>query len=483
MPIEGLKEECGLFAVFGLEDAALHTALALHAQQHRGQEGAGIVTLHEGQFQTHKAAGLVSDHFSADAGGFNLDGDRAVGHVRYSTVGGSGLENVQPLTLDTRFGPVALAHNGTLTNAETLRAELLEQGQIFTTRIDTEVILHLIARSSAATFVDALQEALSRVTGAFSLLLMTGEAIYAVRDPNGMRPLVMGRMGQATLFASETCAFDTLGARWTRDLEPGEIVRIDGEGPTSQHLPAAGPERFCVFEYLYFMRASTVFNSRAVADVRARVGQELANEAPCPADVVVGVPESGIAAAEGYAMTLNRPIRVGLMRSPYIGRTFIEPSQKIRNLGVRLKLSINRMVVDGRRVVLVDDSIVRSTTMTKLVSLVREAGATEVHVRIASPMIRFPCFYGIDTPKREELVAANHSVEEINAKIGADSLAFISLDGLAKAVNPPQGVSRNGGRGYCDACFSGDYDVALPDPSLREEISGAGAKLLGKVLP
>jgi amidophosphoribosyltransferase len=482
MPVEGLKEECGLFAVFGLPDAALHTALALHAQQHRGQEGAGIVTCADGAFQTLKAPGLVSDHFSADAGGIDLDGDRAVGHVRYSTAGGPGAENIQPLTLNTRFGPVALAHNGTLTNAETLREELLEQGQIFTTKIDTEVILHLLARSKAESFGDALREALSRVTGAFSLLLMTTEAIYAVRDPNGMRPLVMGKLGTATMFASETCAFDTLGARWVRDIEPGEIVRLNGQGLSVKTLENTGPERFCVFEYLYFMRASTVFNSRAVADVRARVGQELAREAPCRADVVLGVPESGIAAAEGFAMAANLPMRAGLMRSPYVGRTFIEPSQRIRSLGVRLKLSINRMIVDGRRVVLVDDSIVRSTTMSKLVALVREAGATEVHVRIASPAIRFPCFYGIDTPSRDELVAAKHDVAAINTIIGADSLAFVSLDGLAKAVNPPQGVSRNGGRDYCDACFSGVYDVDLPDESLRSAIAGSGAVLQGKVV-
>ena len=478
-----LREECGVFGLTGDHEAAAYAALALHALQHRGQEGVGIVTRErvddEGpRFRAHKAPGLVSDVFNADADVLgSLKGDATVGHVRYATCGGDEAANIQPLLQRTRFGSVALAHNGNLTNAASLRAELIEAGQVFQTTSDTEVILHLLARSRAESVAEALNEALAQVTGAYALAVLAEDALYCVRDPSGVRPLVLGRMeapdGRAVwCAASETCALDAVGATFVRDVEPGETVRIAGGEVTSSSVPAAR-SRFCVFEYIYFMRANSAFRGRHAAHVRERIGARLFRESHEPADVIVPVPESGVHAAVGYAEAARLPFKYGILKSAYVGRTFIEPSASIRNFGVRLKLSVDRAAVEGRRVLLVDDSIVRANTMPKIVDMLRSAGAREVHVRIAAPPFRFPCFYGVDTPRRADLSAAQHGVDEIRALIGCDSLAYISLDGLREAVG-----GQGGDTGLCHACFSGEYDVPLIDPAMRDELEGSDARIV-----
>ena len=489
-----LREECGVFAIAGDPEAAAYTALALHALQHRGQEGAGIVTRehrapeppHESAelsggpvpadpplFHARKRPGLVGEVFSADKHALqSLPGDAAVGHVRYATCGGDEVANIQPLLQRTRFGAIALAHNGNLTNAAVLRAELIEAGQVFQTSSDTEVILHLVARSRAATVAEALAEALARVTGAYSLVVLTEDAVHAVRDPSGVRPLVLGRLEDgAWVAASETCALDSVGARFERDVEPGESVRIADGALASTHAPRA-VSRFCSFEYIYFMRANSAFRGRHAAHVRERIGARLFRESHEPADVIVPVPESGVHAAVGYAEASGVPFKYGILKSAYVGRTFIEPSAATRNFGVRLKLSVDRAAIEGRRVLLVDDSIVRANTMPKIVDMLRGAGAREVHVRIAAPPFRYPCFYGVDTPLRADLSAANHSVDEIRALIGCDSLAYISLDGLKRAVGGGENDT-----GLCHACFSGEYDVPLVDDAMRDELAGSGARV------
>lgn len=459
-----LHEECGIFGIVGHPDAAAHTALGLHALQHRGQEAAGIVSFDGKGFHVHRALGLVGDNFNSASVIGELKGSIAIGHNRYSTTGDTLLRNVQPLYGDFSFGGLAIAHNGNLTNAMTLRRQLIEIGCLFQSTSDTEVIIHLIALSKQTTVEDRLYDALSRIEGAYSLVVLEGQTLIGVRDPLGVRPLVMGRLGDAVMFASETCALDIVGAEFVRDVEPGEIVIVEGRNIRSLKPFPKVQKRFCLFEYVYFSRPDSSSEGHNVYEVRQRIGAQLSREAPVSADVVVPVPDSGIPGALGYAKESGIPFELGIIRNHYVGRTFIEPSDHVRHLGVKLKHNGNRAMLEGKRVILVDDSIVRGTTSKKIVTMVREAGAAEVHMRIASPPTTHSCFYGVDTPTREHLLAARHSVAEMCGLIGADSLAFISLDGIYRAVG---GMSRNAaGPQYCDACFSGDYPIPLTDVEL-----------------
>lgn len=454
-------EECGVFGIFGHPDASAHTALGLHALQHRGQEAAGIVSFDGQQFYAHRALGLVGDNFNSEAVIGKLRGYIAIGHNRYSTTGESMLRNVQPLFGDFSFGGLAIAHNGNLTNAMTLRKQLIDIGCLFQSTSDTEVIVHLIALSKQTTVEDRLFDALSRVEGAYSLVVMSNDTLIGVRDPLGVRPLVMGQLGDSMILASETCALDIVGAHYVRDIEPGEIVIITPDGIRSLKPFPKGQKRFCIFEYVYFSRPDSVSEGINVYETRQRIGAQLALESPVVADVVVPVPDSGIPGALGYAKESGIPFDLGIIRNHYVGRTFIEPSDHVRHLGVKLKHNANSSVLKGKRVVLVDDSIVRGTTSKKIVAMVREAGAKEVHMRIASPPTTHSCFYGVDTPTRDQLMAANHNVAEMAKIIGVDSLAFISLNGMYRAVS---GQPRNNfAPQYCDACFSGDYPIALTD--------------------
>ena len=455
------REECGVFAIYGHQDAAAHAALGLHALQHRGQEAAGIVTFDGEHFHVHRALGLVGDNFGKQSVIDGLPGHAAIGHNRYSTTGASMLRNVQPLFAEFAFGGLAIAHNGNLTNALGLRRRLVEEGSIFQSTTDTEVLVHLIARSRRPTIVDRLTEAMAEVEGAWSLVALFDDAVVAARDPLGIRPLVLGRLGRAWIFASESCALDIIGAEFLRDLEPGEIVVAGPEGLRSLFPFGPRRSRFCIFEYVYFARPDSIVEGRGVYETRKRIGAELAREAPAPADLVVPVPDSGVPAAIGYAREAGLPFELGIIRNHYVGRTFIEPSDHIRHLGVRLKHNANRPTLAGKRVVLVDDSIVRGTTSTKIVAMVRQAGAREVHMRIASPPTTHSCFYGVDTPERGKLMAARFPVAEMARIIGVDSLAFLSLDGLYRAVGE---AGRDAERPrFCDACFSGDYPVRLRD--------------------
>jgi amidophosphoribosyltransferase len=455
------REECGVFGIFGTSEAAAHTVLGLHALQHRGQEAAGVVSFDGHHFHSHRALGLVGDSFSDEAIVRALPGHAAIGHNRYSTAGAPVLRNVQPLFADFVFGGLALAHNGNLTNARTLRRELVEQGCLFQSTSDTEVIIHLIARSKQPSVVERLIDALETVDGAYSLVALSGEQLFGVRDPLGVRPLVLGELDGAWLLASETCAFDIMGARFVRDVEPGEVVVITAEGVRSLKPFAEPPRRFCIFEYVYFARPDSVVEGQGVYEARKRIGAALAQESGVAADLVVPVPDSGVPAAIGYAQAAGLPFELGIIRNHYVGRTFIEPSDPIRHLGVKLKHNANRATVEGKRVVLVDDSIVRGTTSKKIVAMLRQAGAAEVHMRIASPPITHSCFYGVDTPERSKLLAALHDVEAIAAILEVDSLAFLSLDGLYRAVGS---APRNSARPqFCDACFSGDYPTLLED--------------------
>ncbi len=460
-PDDRFREECGVFAIYGHQDAAAHAALGLHALQHRGQEAAGIVTFDGEHFHVHRALGLVGDNFGKQSVIDGLPGHAAIGHNRYSTTGASMLRNVQPLFAEFAFGGLAIAHNGNLTNALGLRRRLVEEGSIFQSTTDTEVLVHLIARSRRPTIVDRLTEAMAEVEGAWSLVALFDDAVVAARDPLGIRPLVLGRLGRAWIFASESCALDIIGAEFLRDLEPGEIVVAGPEGLRSLFPFGPRRSRFCIFEYVYFARPDSIVEGRGVYETRKRIGAELAREAPAPADLVVPVPDSGVPAAIGYAREAGLPFELGIIRNHYVGRTFIEPSDHIRHLGVRLKHNANRPTLAGRRVVLVDDSIVRGTTSTKIVAMVRQAGAREVHMRIASPPTTHSCFYGVDTPERGKLMAARFPVSEMARIIGVDSLAFLSLDGLYRAVGE---AGRDAERPrFCDACFSGDYPVRLRD--------------------
>ena len=455
------REECGIFGVFGHVDAAAHTALGLHALQHRGQEAAGIVSFDGQQFHSHRALGQVGENFGSEVVIERLPGDIAIGHNRYSTQGATVLRNVQPLFADFESGGFAVGHNGNLTNARQLRRELVRRGCLFQSTTDTEVIVHLIAISEHASVVDRMIDALGRVIGAYSLVAMTNEVMIGVRDPRGVRPLVLGILDDAHILASETCALDIIGAEFVRDIEPGEMVIIDRSGVRSERPFNSDESRFCIFEYVYFSRPDSIVEGSNVCEARRRIGAELARERPVPADVVIPVPDSGVPAALGYAREADIPYELGIIRNHYVGRTFIEPSDHIRHLGVKLKHNANRDVIDGKSVILVDDSIVRGTTSTKIVEMVRNAGATEVHMRIASPPTTHSCFYGVDTPEREELLAAQNDLAAMAQLIGVDTLAFISLDGLYRAM----GVSSRNGESpqYCDACFSGEYPISLVD--------------------
>ena len=455
-----------MFGVWGAADAAALTALGLHALQHRGQEATGIVT-HDGtRFWSHRGLGLVGDNFSDPRVIAGLPGRSAVGHNRYATTGGTELRNVQPLYADFEFGGLAVSHNGNLTNAAQLRRALVRRGCLFQSTSDTEVLVHLIAISLYATVADRLIDALKQAVGAYSLAVLTDSALIGVRDPLGVRPLILGRIGPASggsyVLASETCALDIVGAEFVRDVEPGEIILIDDSGVRSIRPFEKRPGRFCVFEYIYFSRPDSVVEGTAVYDARKRIGVELARESAIAADVVVPVPDSGVPSAMGFATESGIPFELGIVRNHYVGRTFIEPTDTIRHLGVKLKHSANRAVLQGRRVILVDDSIVRGTTSRKIVEMVRASGAAEVHMRISSPPTTHSCFYGIDTPQRDKLLAAQHDVAEMAALIGADSLAFVSLDGLYRAL----GASGTG-KTFCDACFTGDYPIPVLDAAER----------------
>jgi amidophosphoribosyltransferase len=450
----GFKDECGVFGVFGCDEAANLAYLGLHALQHRGQEAAGIVTAHEGTLYAHRALGLVQDTFSAETLA-KLPGDRAIGHVRYSTAGGSHLRNAQPIAVDYAHGSIAVGHNGNLTNAALIRQELEKEGSIFATTSDTEVLVHLIARSRGPSTVDRACEALRQVKGAYSMVLLTPDELIAVRDPHGFRPLCLGTRKDGYLLASEPPAFDLVDGTYLRDLEPGEMLVINEFGLRSIRPFPPAPQNFCIFEYVYFARPDAKLGGVSVYEARKRLGQKLAEEQPADVDLVIPVPDSGIAAALGFAEKLARPFELGLIRSHYVGRTFIEPQQSIRHFGVRLKLHPVREVLEGKRVAVIDDSIVRGTTSRKIVRMLREAGAKEVHLRISSPPTRWPCFYGIDTPTEKELIASSHDANEIARFVTADTLGYLSIEGLHAAV---------GGQGYCDACFSGNYPLPVDDP-------------------
>ncbi len=448
-------DQCGVFGVFGSPEAAHFTYLGLHALQHRGQESAGIAVVDQARLTLHRELGLVRDVFTASVLA-RLPGDRSIGHVRYSTAGGTHIKNAQPLAVDYTLGSIAVAHNGNFTNYEEMREQLEGMGSIFQSTNDSELLVHLIARATEDQAVDRVAAALQKVRGAFSLLFLTNKELIAVRDPQGFRPLSIGKIKDAWVVASEPPAFDLIAADYVRDVEPGEMIVIDENGLRSYHPFAPTPRKMCIFEYVYFARPDSELCGISVYDARKRLGEALAREAPCEADLVIAVPDSGVSAALGYSKESGIPFEVGLIRSHYVGRTFIEPQSSIRHFGVRLKLNPVRTVLAGKRVVVVDDSIVRGTTSRKIIKMLRDAGAKEVHMRISSPPTRWPCFYGIDTPSRSELIASNHSIEEIAKYITCDSVGYLSLEGLHKAV---------GGKGFCDACFSGNYPVAFSNPT------------------
>lgn len=455
-------EECGVVGIWGAPDAAALAALGLHALQHRGQEAAGIVT-HDGErFWQHKGLGLVGDVFSDARMMGTLKGNAAIGHNRYATTGGTLLRNVQPLYADFEFGGLAVAHNGNLTNAATLRRALVKRGCLFQSTTDTEVFVHLIAISLYSTVLERLVDAAKQVKGAYSVVALTPDFLIGLRDPLGVRPLILGRVADGGwMLASETCALDIVGAEFVRNVEPGEMVIIDDEGIRSLRPFGKTSPRFCVFEYIYFARPDSILEDHSVYEARKQIGVELARESGVEADVIVPVPDSGVPSAMGYAAESGIPFEMGIIRNHYVGRTFIEPTDQIRNLGVRMKHSANAPALRGKRVVLVDDSIVRGTTSRKIVDMVRAAGATEVHMRISSPPTRHPCFYGIDTPEESQLLAATHSVAQMAEAIGVDSLAFISFDGLYRALGHDDRADAEGR--YCDACFTGDYPIELVD--------------------
>lgn len=467
-----LHEECGVFGVFGSEDAAALTALGLHALQHRGQEACGIVSYDGNSLYTHKAMGLVGAVFGEEAVIKRLKGHIAIGHNRYSTSGEPSIRNVQPLYADMDFGSFAVAHNGNLTNADELRKALIKRGSIFQSTSDSEVIVHLVAVSQEKTIQDRIIDAGKQIVGGFALVINANGKMIGVRDPHGIRPLVLGKMGEAYILASETCAFDIIGAEFVREVQPGEMVIIDESGVQSLSPFEKVKPRPCIFEYVYFARPDSFLGGKSVYEVRKQIGAELAKETPVEgADLVVPVPDSGTPAAIGYAQESGLPFELGIIRNHYIGRTFIEPTDQIRHLGVRLKHNANRAYLEGKSVVLVDDSIVRGTTSRKIVEMVRSAGAKEIHMRIAAPPIRYSCFYGIDTPTTEELLAHQKSLEEICKYVGADSLAYLSVDGLYRALGEeardPSDVK------YEDACFTGDYPVELIDHNNKQALKKA----------
>ncbi|APE28563.1 amidophosphoribosyltransferase [Aurantiacibacter gangjinensis] len=462
-----LHEECGVFGIIGAPDASAATALGLHALQHRGQEAVGISAFDGAEFVTRRALGHVAENFSTAESLAELPGEMSAGHVRYSTTGGAGLRNVQPLYADLATGGFAVAHNGNISNAGTLRQELVEKGSIFQSTSDTEVIIHLVATSRYPTMLDKLVDALRMVEGAYALIVMTPRGMAACRDPLGIRPLVMGKLGDATVFASETVALDVVGAEFIRQVEPGELIEVDFDGTIRSHRPFGETQaRPCIFEHVYFSRPDSIFNKRSVYDSRKNIGAELAREAPCEADLVVPVPDSGVPAAIGYAQESGIPFELGIIRSHYVGRTFIQPSDASRHAGVKRKHNANRAIVAGKRIVLIDDSIVRGTTSMKIVQIMRDAGAAEVHFRVASPPTGHGCYYGVDTPERSKLLAGRMDLAAMREFIKADSLAFVSIDGLYRAVglNGRDSACPQ----YCDACFTGEYPTTLTDLTARK---------------
>jgi amidophosphoribosyltransferase len=456
-----LREECGVFGIFNHPDAAAIVALGLHALQHRGQEAAGIVAFDGARFHSERRQGLVGDHFSKAATIDRLPGRTAIGHVRYSTTGETVLRNVQPLFAELEAGGLAVAHNGNLTNGLTLRRELIRGGAICQSTTDTEVVLLLAARSRRPRIVDRFVEALAEIEGAYALVALTNKKLIGARDPLGIRPLVLGELDGSPILCSETCALDIIGAKFVRDIENGEVVVIDGDGVKSFFPLPRQPARPCIFEYIYFARPDSIVHGRSVYDARKAMGAELAREAPADADVVVPVPDSGVPAAIGYARECGLPFELGIIRNHYVGRTFIQPTQSIRELGVRMKHNANRAVVEGKRIVLIDDSIVRGTTSIKITQMLREAGAREIHFRISSPPIAYPDFYGIDTPERDKLLAARMGLDEMRRFVGADSLAFLSVDGIYRAMGYPGRNPRQ--PQFTDHCFTGDYPTRLVD--------------------
>ncbi|MGH6926222.1 MAG: amidophosphoribosyltransferase [Propylenella sp.] len=454
-------EECGVFGIFGHPDAAALTALGLHALQHRGQEAAGIVTFDGQQFYNERHIGLVGDNFTKPAVIARLKGDRAIGHNRYSTTGGPNLRNVQPLFAEFAAGGFAMAHNGNITNSGTLQRRLQRRGSIFQSTSDTETIIHLIATSQRDNLIERMIDALSEIEGAYSLVALSAKKLIGCRDPLGVRPLLLGHHDGVPVLTSETCALDIIGARPVRELEPGELLVITEHGVESLKPFAPARPRFCIFEYVYFSRPDSVLAGTSVYEVRKHIGAELAKEAPASADIVVPVPDSGVPGAIGYAEASGLPFDFGIIRNHYVGRTFIQPTDAIRHMGVKLKHNANAAVLKGKRVVLVDDSIVRGTTSHKIVEMVRNAGASEVHMRIASPPTTNPCFYGVDTPEKSKLIASRMSVEEMRDFIRVDSLAFLSIDGLYRAVGEAR--RDNAAPQYCDACFTGEYPTRLTD--------------------
>jgi amidophosphoribosyltransferase len=456
-----LREECGVFGIWGADTAAAIVALGLHALQHRGQEAAGISSWDGRNFHTHKAQGHVAGNFDRDDIIRRLAGGAAIGHVRYSTTGETALRNVQPLFAELSSGGFAVAHNGNISNAMKVRRELNKRGSIFQSTSDTEVIIHLVATSTYRTLLDKFIDALKQVEGAYSLVCLTSEGMIACRDPLGIRPLVMGRLGDAYIFASETVALDVVGATYIRSVEPGELIIVSDRGVKSIRPFAPVGPRPCIFEHVYFARPDSIVDGTSVYSVRKRIGAELARENPIDADFVVPVPDSGVPAAIGYAQQSGIPFELGIIRSHYVGRTFIQPSDQVRHLGVKLKHNANSALIQGKRLILVDDSIVRGTTSLKIVQMLRDAGAREVHMRIASPPTRHSCFYGVDTPERAKLLAAQMNVAEMADYINADSLAFLSIDGLYRAVG--EDIREESQPQHCDACFTGDYPTRLTD--------------------
>ncbi|HEX9427344.1 MAG TPA: amidophosphoribosyltransferase [Candidatus Polarisedimenticolia bacterium] len=455
-------EECGVFGVYGHPEAANLTYLGLHGLQHRGQESAGLVSSTAGRLLEEKGMGHVARIFKKQQLR-RLKGALAVGHVRYSTAGKSNLVNAQPFRIESSKGEIAIAHNGNLVNATQIRADLEKAGSIFRTSSDTEVILHLIARSSHADVEAAIVDALKQVRGAYSLLFITPDRIIGVRDPRGFRPLSLGRLGDAQILTSESCALDLIDATLVRDIEPGEMVVIGPAGVRSYRPFPAEPVTQCIFEYVYFSRPDSVVFGRGVHDVRKRLGHELGREQPVAADIVVPIPDSGVSAALGFSEATGLPLEFGLVRNHYVGRTFIEPRQSIRHFGVKLKLNPVRSLIQGKRVVLIDDSIVRGTTSRKIVSMVRAAGASEVHLRISSAPTVGPCYYGVDTPRRAELIASSHTVDEIRRYVRADSLGYLSLEGMFRAV----GESRS----LCTSCYTNSYPVPFPEEEKTQKVA------------
>ncbi len=454
-------DECGVFGIFGRQDAAAIVTLGLHALQHRGQEAAGIVSYDGSQFHVERHVGLIGDTFTKQSVIDRLQGTRSIGHTRYATTGGAGLRNVQPFFAELSDGGLAIAHNGNITNAMTVQRALQKQGAIFSSTSDTETILHLVATSKQRDTNARFVEAVRQIEGAFSLVALTSKKMIGCRDPLGIRPLVLGDLDGAWILASETCALDIIGARFVRDLKPGEMVVVTTSGIESHFPFEPAKSRFCIFEYVYFARPDSSVEGRNVYDVRKKIGVELARESPVDADIVVPVPDSGTPAAIGFSQEAGLPFELGIIRNHYVGRTFISPGDSIRHMGVKLKHNANRRMIEGKRVVLVDDSIVRGTTSQKIVQMVREAGAKEVHMRIASPPTRASCFYGVDTPEKAKLLASRMSVEEMADFIRVDSLGFLSIDGLYRAVGE-KGRDAQAPQ-FCDACFSGEYPTRLLD--------------------